>query len=425
MTDKPKQLPSGKAICLVAPGNLASTPRIIKAADALSSAGFNVHVVAGRTFGLADKFDAAILAQANWSCERIAFNRGVFGLGHRIERKVARWLLRHRPTSHGLSTRAHHAGITTLAKAAARHRAALYYGHGGVAGLTIAAQAAQRTNAIYGFDAEDWHEEENTFVQTDSAEHSAVHNLLRSQLNKTAFITCASPRIAEAYAQKYGVAPTCVLNVFPRSYAPLTRTAVPQPTAEQPAIFYWFSQTIGEGRGLEQFIATSAYMRTPVELHLRGFVSDSVRTDFQKLAEAAGRPNLLHFLPPASPVEMIRLAAGSHLGLSLEQNLPRNRDLCLTNKIFTYLLAGVPVLMTPTTAQRELAAKLGSASFLLDGSNDQANAAMIDDWLAKDITTAAQAAWKLGHECYNWDFEQSKLVDAVARALPHNKLNRD
>lgn len=417
MTVNPKLLPSGKTICLVAPGNLASTPRLIKAADALSSAGYNVHVIAGRTFGPSDALDDTILAQASWTCERIAFHRGLHGLEHRIERKVARWLLRHRPSLRGLSARAHHAGITTIAKAAARYPASLYYGHGGVAGLTIAAQAAQRTNAIYGFDAEDWHEDENTFVQTDLAEHNAVHNLLQSQLDRASFITCASPLITEAYALKYGVAPTCVLNVFPRSYAPQTRPAAVQPTAEQPAIFYWFSQTIGEGRGLEQFIATLAYMRTPVELHLRGFVSDSVRNKFRKLAEAADRPHLLRFLPPAPPADMVRLAAGSHLGLSLEQNLPRNRDLCLTNKIFTYLLAGVPVLMTPTSAQKLLASKLGAAVIMLDGIDNQAIAAKLDAWLKSAFPTAAQAAWKLGQSCYNWDVEQNKLLDAVARGI--------
>ena len=39
------------------------------------------------------------------------------------------------------------------------------------------------------------------------------------------------------------------------------------------------------------------------------------------------------------------------MGLSLEESRPRNRDLCLTNKVFVYLLAGIPQLLSHTAAQ--------------------------------------------------------------------------
>jgi hypothetical protein len=115
---------------------------------------------------------------------------------------------------------------------------------------------------------------------------------------------------------------------------------------------------------------------------------------------------------------MVRLAAGAHLGLSLEQSSPPNRDLCLTNKIFTYLLAGVPVALTPTTAQRALARELGAAALLLAQDDPSSAAATLDRWFAADQPGVAATAWRLGQERFNWDREQSILLDAVTRCSP-------
>ena len=62
---------------------------------------------------------------------------------------------------------------------------------------------------------------------------------------------------------------------------------------------------------------------------------------------------------PASPDAMIDLARGYDVGLALEQATPLNRQLCLTNKAFTYILAGVAVAMTDTPGQHALGVDLG------------------------------------------------------------------
>src|SRR5262245_42551851 len=76
----------------------------------------------------------------------------------------------------------------------------------------------------------------------------------------------------------------------------------------------------------------------------------------QLSALAASQPTAVSVVhaPPASPDAMVDLARGFDVGLALEQASPRNRQLCLTNKAFTYILAGVPVAMTDTPGQHPL-----------------------------------------------------------------------
>lgn len=404
-------------ICLITPGHLASTPRLVKNADALVAAGYRVHVVSGRHFPPADILDAGILAHAKWSCTRVDYHSGARGLLRRILRKLDRRRISGSPPTWQLAARAHHAGFKTLSSAAAHTGAHLFFGHGGVVGLATAAAAAQARARDYGFDAEDWHEDENTDRETDSVERSIIQKILRDLLPAAAPLTCAAPLIGHAYTAAYGVQPTCILNVFPLAESP----GVSDPTApvsdQRPAVLYWFSQTIGPHRGLEPMIAVLTRMQTPAVLHLRGFVSsayrDALRTQAGPLADR------IVFLPPAPAAEMARLAAGADLGLSLEQSTPRNRDLCLTNKIFTYLLAGLPVALTPTAAQRALLPELGPAAVPLNLSDPSGAALALDQWFTRRDSLPAQHARRLARERFNWDFESTKLVDAIRQKLGH------
>jgi len=208
-------------------------------------------------------------------------------------------------------------------------------------------------------------------------------------------------------------------NVFPLDQAPPAPVPPPPISEEQPAVCYWFSQTVGPGRGLEEMIAVAGRLRTPVELHFRGQVAAGYAAFLAQRAAAAGLRRPLRFLPTASPDEMARLAAGAHLGLSLEQSSPLNRDLCLTNKIFVYLLAGIPQLLTPTQAQRRLAPELGAAALICDLTRPDA-AGALDQLLGDPARLAAgrRAAWALGHGAYCWDHEKLRLLAAVQAVLP-------
>src|SRR5437868_10798863 len=78
--------------------------------------------------------------------------------------------------------------------------------------------------------------------------------------------------------------------------------------------------------------------------------------------EVAPRLSLLVH-DPAPPDEMVPLTQRYHAGLSCEEPTVLNHRLCLGNKIFTYLAAGVPVILSRTPAQAALAEDLGAGAF--------------------------------------------------------------
>jgi len=414
---------TGRAVCLIGPGHVASNPRLVKEADALHAAGFRVRVVSGTSHPLVEPLDQALLVSRPWRAVRVT-------LGSRWGRvpRVAR-----QRVSAGLVCRgwvrtpaavawSESELVGRLARAASAEPADLYIGHY-LPGLYAAWKAARRHGVAFGFDAEDSHVDELPDAPEHRGRRAARESLERALLAGCSHLTAASPLIADAYERRYGKRPATVLNVFPLSEAPADLVSTPYQKGEGPPTLYWFSQTIGPGRGLEAVVAAMGRMRVSAVLHLLGIPADGYRQRLEAHAADSGVRGRIIWHAPAAPGEMVRRAAGFDLGLALELTEPVNRALCLTNKVFTYLLAGVPVVLSRTPAQQWLAGELGDAGLLIDLTAPAVVAERLDATLGDREQFAAQraAAWRLGRERFNWDAEQSVFLASVGglpRAAP-------
>jgi hypothetical protein len=398
-------------ICLVTPGHLGSNPRVVKEADALVEAGFQVHVISGDSFPGARDRDASILEQARWSSEIIRARPGrATYLFRRLRQMICRSFYSAGFRIPFFAIRAHHVLVPVLTSAAVAARADFYIGHC-LAALPAVVKAGSKNKALVGFDAEDFHSGEAT-DQGNGRLDNAIARTIESQfLGRCKHLTASSLLIAQEYGKNYGVAALPVLNVFPlcESVDPLPPPALP--------LFYWFSQTIGEGRGLEEFIDILRKMQRRAILDVRGHVAESYGRQLQKRVE--GTLVELRQLPPEIPKSMVGNASGYTAGLGLELSEPLNRDLCITNKAFTYLLAGVPVILSRTRAQDGLAAELGDAALSIDLKNVEGSARQLAEWLENTEVQAKarKQAFKLGRDIYNWDREKLKFIAAVNRTI--------
>lgn len=400
-----------KRVCLVSPGHVGSNPRLVKEANSLHAAGYQVQVIAGDYLAEVRPLDAAIFAKAAWSWTQVGLGSRTAYTRRRMVQEVARKLELPHLTC---ATWAHSPISYRLAQAAIAHPADLYIAHC-LAALPAAAIAAQHHRARFGFDAEDFHIGELLDTPENQAEIRVRDRIERTLLPKCHHLTAASPGIAAAYAKRYSVKMEPILNVFSRSDAPASLPQRDRPISS----LYWFSQTIGAGRGIEAIVQAMGQMQTPVELYLRGLPANGYVDQLKQLAASVNVGDRIHFLPSASPLEMVKLAADNDIGLSLELETPYNRAICLTNKIFTYLLAGLPVLMSKTQAQSELSRQLGSASVLIDVNNSAAIAQTLEQQLSDPMQrlAARQQAWNLGHTKFNWDVEQYRFLSVVERGL--------
>ena len=404
-------------VCIVSPGNLASNPRVLKEAEALHGAGYGVTTVVCDYTEELRGVDDAIAAAAPWTVVRVPRpfgERAVTLAAGRLARMVAAVGAGVPP---GLAAYASGGPVSTLRRAARAIRADLYLAHY-VAGLAAAAPVARHHGTMLGFDAEDFHSGEGSGGADEDFRMKLIDAIERAALPSCAYITAAAPLIAKAYAARYGIAPTTVLNVFPLAMAPAAPSAGAAPGTPAQLKAYWFSQTIGLDRGLQPFLQAMARTRSRVTLDIRGGNQWGGGDRLMALAREMGIADRVSILPKAPPDQMVTLAAAYDVGLSLETDVSENRRICLTNKIFTYLLAGIPAVMSDTPAQRALAPDLGAAAVVVSLSDPAAIAAALDELAAASrLADAKRTAWRLGHERYNWDVEKDILLQAVDRAF--------
>ena len=404
-------------VCLITPGHFSSTPRLIREALALEQAGHQVHVIAGKYHQPSADLDQNIINQAKWefttfsltSLERASLkllswtNQTAMRLG--LELGLAARFLTHYPL-----------GAVLLSKIRdAAPDADLYLGHT-LPALYAAVHAAEELGGQAGIDIEDYQPAENI----NHAEKNAVTwETMKTWLPCCQHLTAAAPLIAQKCEQEFGVTSKVVLNTYPIEEAPA------EPVSPGIEIqFYWFSQTIGPGRGLEKMIRIMGSMTVKSRLVLRGMINESYRQDLIKLAREAGIEPL-EILKPCSPDTIVSNCAGYHFGLSVEETEPENRDLCLTNKLFAYLLAGTPVILSSTQAHRKISRELGAAAIVLDFERGEyENAAMLDTSLSssKDMLKARETAWQLGRERYHWEIDADTVVQQIQHSQKKEQL---
>ena len=404
-------------ICLITPGHLTSNPRLVKEADALASEGYEVLVITGHSFpAYAD--EARSFSGRPWQVvARVPFGALAsrwLRWKQRLRQQLALALCRVGMRQKWLVHRAWHPACPELIRAAAAVRADLYIAHYPAA-LPAAALAARRLGTAYAFDAEDFHLGDFPEHRRFSQQRRLLRVLESRWLPGCAFLTAASPGIAEAYTSSYGLpAPEVVRNMFPLAQAP--PGPAPCGTMRPGPTLYWFSQTIGPGRGLECAVQALALARCRPHLHLRGFISPAYREQLFGLASELGVSQRLHVHPPAPPEQMERLAAAYDVGLVAETGGTPNRRIALTNKLFTYALAGIPMLLSDIPAHRCIQAEADEAVRLFRPEDPASLAEALDNWLDTLPAVLAQArgaAYRLGQERWNWDREQLSLLALV------------
>jgi hypothetical protein len=242
---------------------------MLKSADALADAGHDVRVVATCHEPWAVDADMDVRSRRSWPLTVVDYRRGAgvtywrSGIRYRASRMLSAAIGPERlPLA--LAARAFGRVHSELVKAASAEPADLIYG-GTTGGLAAVAVAARWCGARYALDLEDFHSGES-----EAGDHALSHGLARRIedriLGQAAFLTASSEGIAQAYHETYGVAPNVIHNTFDLPPRP------PDFSRARPDVLrlYWFSQTIGAGRGLEDAVRAMGIADVPGILMKQG-----------------------------------------------------------------------------------------------------------------------------------------------------------
>jgi glycosyltransferase involved in cell wall biosynthesis len=406
-------------LALVTAGHLSTCPRILKAADALAADGHDVVLVSTSSTDWAEAADADVRARrrGRFRVETIDYSRARSPLLHLksgLRRRLARSIAsRSKVVSFPQAVRAFARVHEELASAAAATSADFFYG-GTTGGIAATFEAARRTGRPYALDLEDFFSGEPPKGSLDEKLASLIE---REILPGARFLTASSGPIAEAYARKYGVEAETIHNVFPLPDRPpdleLSRAG--------PLRLYWFSQTIGPGRGLEDAVEAAGLSGVEAVLSLRGRFVDGYQRKIEELVKEKAPKLSLALHPPGPPDEMVNLAREFEVGISLEPGGSLNNQLAFGNKVLTYLLAGLALAMTNMPGPRLLEEELGGRALVVTPGDVKALAEGFRRFASdrRYLLECREASWNAAARRWHWEHseESGKLRRLFAAAI--------
>ena len=399
-------------------GQPSTNPRLVKEANALEKAGFDVYVIYSYWTKWAWEADKELISKVKWKAILAGGSPFEHKLRYdftRLRVKIFTFIAKHISFKLGIAELARGRTYPELKRKAMAIKADLYIAHIQAA-LPVAIKAAKKHRAKCGFDAEDFHRNEVT-DDSNSFPYQISKYIEDKYLPKLGYFTTASPVISREYQNLYpGLKITTINNVFESD----ERVKIDLHDGKKLRLF-WFSQTIGRNRGLEDIISALQLLNDyAFELHLLGNVSETVKKKLIMLMN--DRPGNLFFHQPIAPGDIINFASQFDIGLALENNVPLNRDICLTNKLFTYIQAGLAVIASNTTAQTEfmnLYPPIGKLYKLKD-MQSLADALLYYQQNRDKLFEARKAALELARQQLNWETESQKFLGIVKETLIKN-----
>lgn len=392
-----------KHICIVTQSHLCRNPRVLKEALTLAEAKFRITIINSTYSTALNAEDNALIAGSDIKLVPVsALEKGGFGafkdkLLKKIgDKLVGLWKIQ--------SALALGYGAGRYVDTALKQHADLYICHqetGLYAGVELIGKGKQ-----VAFDFEDWYSEDLSEEARLERPIGLLKKLEKAALQKGAFCFTTSDAMAGKLAETYNAPiPATLYNTFdvddsllvlPKSYT-------------APVKLFWFSQTIGPGRGLEEFIRLMSQIETRLELHLLGAVSESYKNELSDIQDT--HPILFH--PLVSNEKLPAKIAEFDVGLALELDKPLNRDHTVTNKFFQYIISGLPVIATNTKGQQEVIGKYGGG-VLIDMKDTDTTLSQLRELLNNPAQLlelrqqAIDAASQLG-----WENEKGKILNKI------------
>jgi len=389
----------------------------MKEATTLADAGYQVEVI-GAWFDSSLKVrDQELLTRLNFQFVPVVDlveNPGLTRFSARLKRKIGELAY----LRGGLENTWQLSYFTSaLRQAASRNRADLLIAHSESSMAAVASAAADRSR-LAGVDMEDWFSEDHS---PNGKKYRPIHLLrtLEDSLLKAKYSSCPSQAMSNALASEFNCRPPAVIY---NAFSWLERESLvgdfkDRKDLQTPSI-HWYSQTLGEGRGLEDLFAALPNLIWEVEIHLRGNpVAGFDRWLSERVPPEWLSKIFIHGL--VENHELLSRIAEHDIGFAGEMKFCRSRDLTVTNKILQYLLAGLAVVASDTKGQKEVAAQADGAVRIYRSGDPAALAKELNVLLTSpdELARSKAAALAAARETFCWERQAPRLVEEVERAI--------
>ncbi len=404
-------------IVFVTSAQPSANPRMLKSVITLFNLGYDVTVIYARISPWANQFDEQLFEQfrkINWVGVGVRNQNSILYYLYRMRQKIWRFYETVLFNISSPSAKSFTMYSQELENKARKQKAHLFIGH------NLGALKAIYTASIYNaskaiFDLEDYHRGEH---KSDSFYYKVISKYEAFYLPKVNNCTTSSPMIAERYGSHFQELNLKVfLNVFSTTYAPKKV----MPFSKKPLKIIWFSQHVGTERGLQLLLKVmKKFDVDELTLTIIGNINVEKRKYFLNFIEShkINKKNI-NLKEVISEHQLFQELHKHHVGIASEVINLENRDICLTNKLFSYLLSGLAIAASNTAAQSQFFNVNRNLGFVYQINDEESLFQGLKKYIQNPslLEMHRTNALNLALSKYNWETQSSNWVSFIQKQI--------
>lgn len=267
--------------------------------------------------------------------------------------------------------------------------------------LTASCQAAKKLGCKVVYDSHEICVENHNMKGIYKKLNALCEKVFIKKIDK---MVCVSHAAADYFASKYGIEkPLVITNCSLKAEKATDSGKNDGFEILNHGVYYG-------GRGYDIIVDASALLKDfpEIKIALRGF--GAMEDGLRERANQLEGENVI-FYPPVLVNELIPYASRSKVGVAITENTCINFELSVSNKIFEYASAGLPVIMSDIPEHRYLNNKYNFGIILEENTPESFAEAAIKLYTDKEFYDMCAANANRLSEEVNWENEFSRLLE--------------
>ena len=157
-------------------------------------------------------------------------------------------------------------------------------------------------------------------------------------------VITVSQSIVEQYEKEYGIRPHLVRNIPPRETPPVTETRMSLQLPEDKIIIILQGNGLNEGRGGEELVEAMPFVDEKAVLLIVG--NGTMIPQLKERVKELKMEDRVRFVSRVTPEKLFNYTYLADIGIALDRDLSPNLRFSLPNKLFEYIKAGTPMVVS-------------------------------------------------------------------------------
>ena len=226
-------------------------------------------------------------------------------------------------------------------------------------------------------------------------------------------VITVSQSIVEQYEKEYGIRPHLVRNIPPRETPPVTETRMSLQLPEDKIIIILQGHGLNEGRGGEELVEAMPFVDEKAVLLIVG--NGTMIPQLKERVKELKMEDRVRFVSRVTPEKLFNYTYLADIGIALDRDLSPNLRFSLPNKLFEYIKAGTPMVVSNLIERARIVGQyqvgLIVEDFQPENIAEKINKLVNDRKLYGEM----KANCKLAAEALCWENEEKVLEEIYLR----------